>query len=53
MVIDLLFLATGVVLAAAGGELFVRGLVGLAFLGTGSAAGVIGATVAAFESLEP
>jgi cation:H+ antiporter len=52
MALDLLSLATGVVLAAAGGELFVRGLVGLAAWAR-VPAGVIGATVAAFATSSP
>jgi cation:H+ antiporter len=50
--LDLLYLGAGVILAAAGGELFVRGLVGLAAWAR-VPAGVIGATVAAFATSSP
>jgi cation:H+ antiporter len=49
---DLTFLAMGVLLAAVGGEFFVRGLVGLAAWAR-VPAGVIGATVAAFATSSP
>jgi cation:H+ antiporter len=52
MAVDLLFLALGVVAAGCGGELFVRGLVGLASW-LRVPAGVIGATVAAFATSSP
>jgi cation:H+ antiporter len=52
MVIDLLVLATGVIAAAVGGELFVRGSVGLAAWAR-VPAGLIGATVAAFATSTP
>lgn len=52
MALDLTFLAIGVVLAAVGGEFFVRGLVGLAAWAR-VPAGVIGATVAAFATSSP
>ncbi len=46
---DFFFLTIGVVIAAAGGDLFVRGSVGLA-RALGVPAGIIGATVAAFAT---
>ncbi|WP_231251609.1 sodium:calcium antiporter [Nocardioides furvisabuli] len=49
---NLLALAAGVVAAAAGGELFVRGAVGLAAWAR-VPAGIIGATVAAFATSSP
>jgi cation:H+ antiporter len=49
---DYAFLALGVVCAAAGGELFVRGAVGLASAARVSGA-IIGATVAAFATSSP
>jgi cation:H+ antiporter len=49
---DALILAAGIVLAAVGGEVFVRGSVGLA-RGLRIPAGVIGATVAAFATSAP
>lgn len=49
---DYLYLVLGIVLAAAGGELFVRGSVGLA-RGFRVAPGIIGATVAAFATSSP
>jgi cation:H+ antiporter len=51
-VLDYLTLALGVVLAGAGGELFVRGSVGLARRAR-VAPGIIGATVAAFATSSP
>ncbi|MGE4062264.1 MAG: calcium/sodium antiporter [Rhodospirillaceae bacterium] len=50
--IDFVLLVTGVLFAAAGGELFVRGAVGLA-RALRVPAGVIGATVAAFATSSP
>lgn len=49
---DFLILGLGVLCAAAGGELFVRGAVGLARWGRVSP-GIIGATVAAFATSSP
>lgn len=49
---DYAYLALGVVFAAAGGELFVRGAVGLASAARVSGA-IIGATVAAFATSSP
>ena len=49
---DYVYLALGVVCAAAGGELFVRGAVGLANAARVSGA-IIGATVAAFATSSP
>ena len=49
---NLLVLAAGVLAAAAGGELFVRGAVGLAAWAR-VPAGIIGATVAAFATSSP
>jgi cation:H+ antiporter len=49
---DYLALALGVLCAAAGGELFVRGTVGLAYWARVSA-GIIGATIAAFSTSSP
>lgn len=49
---DYLVLALGVVFAGAGGELFVRGVVGLARAAS-IAPGIIGATVAAFATSSP
>jgi cation:H+ antiporter len=50
--VDYLILAAGVVCAAIGGELFVRGSVGLAGR-LGISPGIIGATVAAFATSAP
>jgi cation:H+ antiporter len=50
--LDLFYLAIGIVLAATGGEFFVRGLVGLAAWAR-VPAGVIGTTVAAFATSSP
>jgi cation:H+ antiporter len=50
--LELAYLGFGVLLAALGGELFVRGLVGLAAWAR-VPAGVIGATVAAFATSSP
>jgi len=49
---DYVLLGLGVVCAAAGGDLFVRGVVGLAFAARVSAA-IIGATIAAFATSSP
>jgi cation:H+ antiporter len=50
---DYIAVALGVVSAGIGGELFVRGVVGLAHQARISAGGIIGATVAAFATSSP
>lgn len=52
MTVDFLILALGLTCAAAGGELFVRGLVGIAEAAR-IPAGIVGATVAAFATSSP
>ncbi|MFA5645029.1 MAG: calcium/sodium antiporter [Candidatus Ratteibacteria bacterium] len=49
---DMIILIIGLVCAGVGGELFVRGLVGIAFI-AGISAGIVGATVSAFATSSP